>query len=370
MKSVILFSYHYYGSRRRAGFHWLADAFHNSGWEVVFVTAPLSWLHRLSGNYRFQYPVIKESNQLIRQRQNFYSYILFSILHPANLRVGWLNRLLKGVLASYQQTSFGFLEDRIVSADMIIFESTPALMLFPRVKALNPEGKLVYRVSDDTSLLDLHPIVFAAEEKAVPHFDLISVPSEYLLNKFCHTNNSRLQYHGINKESFDQQLPSPYESGDNAVYVGNHPHLDWEFLETVAKLIPGLNIHLIGDNIYRMNGRKNVIKHGEMSFRETVPYIKYARMGLHPVNHIHGAEAATDTLKVIQFSYCGLPVIMPEFIHSTRPNVIHYRPGDQQSIEDGIYRALNYKKGKSTDQPNVWTWDELANAIMMAVELN
>ena len=41
---VSFLSYHYWNSERRAGFHGLAQPFHDAGWKVRFVTTGLSLL--------------------------------------------------------------------------------------------------------------------------------------------------------------------------------------------------------------------------------------------------------------------------------------------------------------------------------------
>ncbi len=61
MKRVVLITGHYWNSKRKAGFHWLADAFLRQGWEVVFFTAPpapLSLLSVIRRDYRLDYPVL------------------------------------------------------------------------------------------------------------------------------------------------------------------------------------------------------------------------------------------------------------------------------------------------------------------------
>lgn len=39
---IVLLSQHVLDSARRAGFHWLADAFWRAGWDVTFVTTGIS----------------------------------------------------------------------------------------------------------------------------------------------------------------------------------------------------------------------------------------------------------------------------------------------------------------------------------------
>jgi len=75
-RRVALISGHYLGSKRRAGFHHLASAYWNLGWDVTFVTAAISHLSRLKGDYRFAYPVREEANRLVGVKERLTSYVL------------------------------------------------------------------------------------------------------------------------------------------------------------------------------------------------------------------------------------------------------------------------------------------------------
>ena len=91
MRTVILVSGHYLESKRRAGFHWLADAFWRAGGEVLFFTAGLSHLSRLRGDQRFQFPVRAEAKRIKWVRERLASFVWFTPWHTANLRLALLN---------------------------------------------------------------------------------------------------------------------------------------------------------------------------------------------------------------------------------------------------------------------------------------
>src|SRR5215475_4722876 len=175
---VILFSGHYLGSKRRAGFHHLAEAFWNLGWDVTFVTAAISALSRLRGDYRFAYPVREEANRLVPLRERLASYVLLTRTHPGNLRLGVANRLSAPLFARYARVPLGPLEEQLRAADLVVFEGTAALLLVERIRNLAPDARLVYRASDDLRALGVHPLILEAEAAAIPLFDLVSVPTQ------------------------------------------------------------------------------------------------------------------------------------------------------------------------------------------------
>src|SRR5215470_13217804 len=166
VKRVVLVTGHYLESKRQAGFHWLADAYWRAGWEVICFTSAISWLSWLQRNYRMAYPVLREANCLRWVRPGLGSYVWFTPWHPVNLRLRGLNRLVYGLFAQYGILPLGEGEALVQHADLLIFESKPGLLLFERLRRLNPGARYVYRVSDDLRLLrSSHPVVLEAEER-------------------------------------------------------------------------------------------------------------------------------------------------------------------------------------------------------------
>lgn len=364
MKRVVLVTGHYLESKRRAGFHWLADAYWRHGWEVMFFTAKISWLSWLRRDHRFAYPARREARRLRWVQERLASYVWFTPWHPLDFGIGVLNWLSRPFFAPYGRFPLGEeAEERIKHADLIVFDATPGLMLFERFQHLNPSARYVYRVSDDLRLLrSSHPVVLEAEERCAPHFDLISVPYEILLQRFDHLPNAALHYHAIRKDIFDRDWPTPYQGARevNAVFVGV-AYFDHDFLAKAAPAFPNWAFHIIGP-IPRLPRRDNVVAYGEIPFEETVPLLKHADIGLHTLAYRPGAEYLTRTLKVVQYTYCRLPVVAPDFLRSQRTNMFYYRPGDEESIRQALEsaRALDRSRVSAGD---IRSWDELAQIL-------
>ena len=133
-KLAILITGHYCASKRKAGFHWIAESLWQQNWKVFFVTCSISWQSVLRRDYRLDYPVLKEANQLIEVRPSFWSYVWFTPWHPTNLRFDWLRKAAAPLLSQYGNYPLGELEAQVHLADLFVFESTPGLMLFDRFK--------------------------------------------------------------------------------------------------------------------------------------------------------------------------------------------------------------------------------------------
>lgn len=362
VKRIVLVTGHYFDSKRKAGFHWLAEAFWQAGWEVVFVTASLSWLSFISRDHRLQYPVVPKRMKLEKVRDRFWSYVWFTPWHPANLRHPILNKLATPLYEGYGSLRLGEIEPLIAASNVVVFESSPGLMLFERFKKLNPEARYIYRVSDDLRLLKNHPAVIAAEERIASQFDLISTPSESIYRIFAHLPQAVQHTHGIAKDLYDEPCDSPYESGvTNVVFCGN-TRFDRTFLDLASELFPDWRFHIIGP-IPDLPRRENVIAYGEMPFKETIPYVKHADVGLQCLSYTPGAECFTDSLKIIQYTYCRLPIVAPAYLRSSRTNMIYYELEDRESIRKALLEASRFERS-IIDMRSVLSWDEIAQALL------
>jgi 2-beta-glucuronyltransferase len=358
MKRVVFVTSHYWDSRRKAGFHWLADAFWRAGWDVLFFTESISWLSWLRRDRRFSYPIFREANKLRAIRERMASYVWLTPFHPVNLRNGFLNRLSAPLLSFYGQFPAGEAEPKIAQADLFVFDSDHGLFLFDRFKKCNPRARFVYRVSDDIPMMGHHPMVLQNEERLVAQFDLLSVPCDYLYRRFSHLPHVILQKHGLRKELFDAPSVNPYRGqGPFLVYVGMD-YFDHDFLQRALRVFPQGSFHVFG-SIANLPTAANLHAYGECPFVEIVPYLKHADVGLQARSYCPGAECLTDSLKMHQYTYCRLPIVAPLFLKHERPHVSYYEPGNDASIRAALLAAQGYDRA-SISTAGVLTWDELA----------
>jgi 2-beta-glucuronyltransferase len=335
VRRVTLISGHYLGSKRRAGFHHLADAYCGLGWDVTFVTAAISQISWLRDDYRFDYPVRAEANRLVQVRERLASYVLMSRAHPGNLGSGLANRLATPLFARYANVSLGPLEERLREADLVVFEGTAALLLVERVRGLAPCARLVYRASDDLRALGVHPLILDAEARTVPLFDLVSAPTREIADVLAPYGAVEVQPPGIDKRGFDRATQSPYGAGPTAVFAGVSPLFDYESLAAAAELAPPVAFHVIGPPPRSLPA--NVSFHPELPFEEVVAYLQHATFGL--LLFPPGYASLGKGNKVAQYSYCRLPIIAPSDLRADRPNVVVFERGDSDSLRSALEEA-------------------------------
>ncbi len=354
-------SEHVYGSDRRAGFHWLADAYADAGWHVCFVTVGVSPFSNLKRDYRLGLVPRSARNRMQEVRNNFQTYFWYPTFHPFSLKNALANKLSGILFGRYGNLSLGTLEAVLRAADTIVLESAAGLALVPRLRRMAPHAFLVYRVSDDLRVVGGHPVLTQFESRALSSFDLVSVPSEFMVPLFPETVPVKVQRHGLKTALFDQINPNPYQGGGNVISVGT-TLFDRDVVEMFATVCRDLTFHLFGA-ISPTFAQPNIVLHGERPFVELVPYLQHADIGLAPYRYRPGCEYLSHTSnKIMQYTYCRLPVLLPDFIPCNATNVAHYRPGNRRSIYDAAMRALAIDR-KTIDIRSIHTWAVLQNEM-------
>jgi len=357
-KKIILFTTHVWNSKRKAGFHWIASAFWEKGWDVYFVTASLSLFDKLRGDYRFDNFEKYNINNIVFQKERFYTYTIYHPWRPFSRMGKILNRVTYPLFLKYCNISLPGLENIGRQAQLYIFESSKGGMFFERFKLLNPNARFVYRVSDNIHLFKSHPVILDIESKIAPYFDLISVPTMSIYEKFSGLSNVRLQKHGIPINLYEQKHANPYQKNysKNAIFVGNL-FLDVDFLPRASRLFPNIYFHIIG-NFKDLPSKPNIISYGEMNYFETIPFIKFADIGLNP----RTISSLADSNKMMQYQYCKLPIIISHVDKTDKEFVFYYHYGEDESIYTAIQSALNYER-ENIPTKEIQSWSSLAKQL-------
>lgn len=361
-KKVVFLTVHHWRTPRHAGFHHLASAFHSLGWTTIFATvglSPISWARR---DPRCRAVGRRDATRLAWVAPGMGVFSWITPWHPINGRSARLNWALEPLAATYPHLPLFGLGRELSTANLIIFESGPPLLLAPRVRKRAPQAHLVYRQSDVPDAVGFHPSIGRAEARSTRLFDLISVPDASRLAHFQHEAPLLVQRHGVDKAAFDAAVTTPYGalSEKRAVYVGVEG-LDYTFLQAAAKLRPGWAFHVIGP--WRDNLRlPNVTFHGLLPYRETIPFIRHADIGLNcslvPEGHLR-----TETLKTMQYTYCRLPIVAEAGVAGTQEHVLPYTTGDAASIASALARAENFPRA-TIPAASTRTWTDVVGELL------
>lgn len=365
-RQVVMLTNHYFRSRRRAGFHFVAEALARQGQRVRFVTVNVSAIKRMRGHHLFRQEGFAQNiaDGEMTVAPNISSRILnapFSVGPTGNRCADWL---LTPLYYAYPHLVRRQVAAAVRDADCLIVEVGPALLLADIARAAAPHARLVYRVSDDLRLLRPHPALYAAERRLLRHSDLVSTPYAQLtarLQEMQPAAKVRWHPHGLSTAPFDACVMNPYPPGTrNVVFVGTS-YLDLDFLRCAARLRPDCVFHVIGP-LTGLPQAENVRGYGELPFVETVPYIKFADAGLQTLAGCVNIALFAESLKVQQYAYCRLPVIAPAAMPSLRANWFTYELTDD-SIGSALARALSFDR-TAVAWPAPDSWDAVAAALL------
>lgn len=379
MKKIVLISYHSWNSKRKAGFHWLANSYVSLGYSVLFITASISILSVFYRDHRCF--TLTQKNVVTQITSNLAVFPYFTILHPENyLKIKFLKEnkrisnlfsifdlLFTPLFKRYGKKIPHMLKEVIKDTDFFIFESTPGIMLFSEFRKISPKAKMIYRVSDDMTLLNHHRIVKEYENKILPLFDLISIPSNYMLQKLSHYSHVEINPHGIEKELFNKNYQVPYQYRNfekNLVFVGCS-YFDTDFLKLASRLYPLYGFHIIGPIKPRISN-PNIFYYGEIEFTNTIPFIKHGDIGLQTLYSESPIQIFNTSLKIMQYTWCKLPILVPWEIGKEYPHFFPYKR-EKISIKFAINSALEFNRN-DIDLSWIRSWDEVACDILKGAD--
>lgn len=359
---AVLFTGHFYHQGRRGSMHWLADQLRDHGWTVRFVTFGYSWLSLLTRDVRLS-GVTRPAQGLSIVGAGLETYFAVKPFHPVDLRKPLLNRMAQPVFDRFHSLWSGDVRHLTTDADLVVLESGLPVLLAPTVRQHSP-AKLVYRVNDDVRIMRMPQVVPKAEMDYAHLFDRISLASPILAQRFAADGRIGIDPMGLDKASFSQLLPSPFEPRweQEAVCAGTS-HFDAPTVQIMARLRPRWRFHILGRLREAIEG-PNIVCHGERPFDQVVPYVQHADIGLAPYRDLPGVEYQTHhSNRLLQYAALGLPTVGPQrMAHLDAPYLVGYDPEDTASIDAAMTRAAGLDRSHlASDVPG---WDALYQGIV------
>ncbi|MFK0163472.1 polysaccharide biosynthesis protein GumK [Rhizobium sp. NPDC090279] len=364
-KIVILTSHAFLRGYRKASIHFIASCWAQQGHEVYFLTIGHSWLTLLKDRSRFRALSQDQANRFQTVAANLRAGAYLPPLHAfssSNRFLNAANAVLFRLYGSYFPT---FARHAIANADLVLVESGSALAFFDKVKKLNPRACTLYFCRDLLRTIGAAPALQDIQAREITRFDAVCVPSERLGAMLPPGGRVRVIPQGVDATLFDREQPSPYPPGSrNAISIGNML-FDQTSIAAMAAAAPDVDFHVFGAT---WDGwvRPNITIYGERDFESIVPYLQHADFGVAPyrltADEVYLAESS---LKLAQYSYCGLPILLPDLVPFTRANGIAYRLDGEVAWREKIEAALAMRRSAAFRE-GIMTWDEVAQQTLSA----
>lgn len=356
---VIISAYHDYRTAKRASIQQVADGFVAAGHKVSFVSTRFSRLSKRKGDSRLF--LWDKANRLERVN-GVDCYLWRTPLHPFASGSRLLNRLMVPLYAMYARAQDPAVDAMLREATDVVLESSVAAIMLRRIRRLNPTARIIYYATDRLDTVGAHPFVKQRLIADAGLIDHVCLRSPKMVEDFGWAAGKlyRAEF-GIDTEAFATVGASPYPPGVKAAVAVGSMLFDASFFAHAAARFPDVAFHVIGCG-ERFEAPANVTIHDEMPFRDTLPYVKHAAIGIAPYRPAPGVEyLAESSLKLAQYEYLGLPAVCPDFAVGDNPARFGYAPRDAESIAAAVQGALD--RGRVSPRQFL-TWREVADRVL------
>lgn len=362
---LVVSGHHFADAPRRVDLHFMSDQLREEGAAVDFLICRLSPLSRFIGDGRYKHALTRPINTWFRLDERLEEFVWFAPFHPINLRYGWLNAVVAPLYRRYGHFLPKAVTERLSSYSHIVIESGPSPLLTRYLRRHAPKAKFIYHAADRLETIRVHPCIIEELNATLPQYDQIRIMAEAMRSDFTAQDRVVFVPHGISKGLFEAAATSPYEGQRHAISVGDMM-FDAGMIETLAVANPDWTFHLFGKKALPLQPRANIVVHGEVPFATIVPFIKFADVGIAPYRSGAGADyLSQSSLKMIQYSYCHLPIVAPRFAAAGRDNVCAYEPDDQESIRAAFERA-KVMDHLTIDTSGICDWEEVVDRLFHA----
>ncbi|MDY0029085.1 MAG: hypothetical protein RBR86_03985 [Pseudobdellovibrionaceae bacterium] len=344
-------------AERKVDLHFLARHLVEDKHSVSFIIVGSSLIGYLLGKSS----IPPEANQWSKPG-HFSKYFWYPLFHPMKVSHPLLRHIFKWLCRFYANFLPSSAFPPHTEYDEIMVESGAGLALIPLLKARYPRTRFIYSVSDRLARLNVPESVYNYESEALDCFDLIRVPSPLMMNDFGDRRTVRFIPHGIDCALFDTVFPSPYITPKNAISIGVSL-FDAEAIQTLALAYPDWSFHLFGDQAKLDKKIPNVIEHGETRFEDIIPFIQHADVGLALYCDAPLADYIShSSLRMIQYSYCRLPIVTAHFSARDRAHAFGYEIGNLQELRNAFDQAKMFDRSTIT-RDNISDWKDIADTI-------
>jgi 2-beta-glucuronyltransferase len=364
---VVATSHFFAPNYRRAGMHHIAVALAEKGHHIDFITVGQSLLkQRMKPQARAYAESAQQAAEMEKNPRNIHTHVHREAFHPPSGSPR-LNFVTKPLVAMYGRTIDDQFAEAVQRADALLLECGYSLFYFDTLKRLNSTAKYIACYSDRLDLVGFRPEVLLLHDQLMPRFDMVRTNAKRLLDFLPKGTNALYVPQGVDKSKISFDCPSPYKPGTkNIVSVGDML-FDEKAVRQIATVagMRGARVHVIGAAMD--DPPENVTVYGEMAFDRTLPFVVHADVGVAPYAPVAGARyLSQSSLKIQQYLYCGLPILVPSNLDMHGRNIIEYDRRLDGNVESAVSQALETSRMPDL-KDKVMGWDQVADAFLDAI---
>lgn len=359
---LIVTAQHFATQPRKVDLHFMAEALNARGIAVDFLSMRLSLLSRIVSDERWAFARTRPLNRWTQLSPLMREFVWKNTLHPVATGKEWINRATTPFARLYGRQIPEAVKSELGTYSHILVESGISALAIPELRRLAPRAMLIYHAADRLSTIGAHPAAHMVLREHIAAVDLVHVMADAIRGDIPDGAPVHHLPHGIDKAAFDAATANPYSSPKNAVSVGDML-FDAEAIATMARAFPDWTFHLFGRRARLESDISNVMSHGERPFDEIIGFIKFADIGIAPYRPQPDADyLSQSSLKMIQYSYCRLPIVAPTFAAVGRRHVMGYEPGSADSMCAAFAAATTFDR-RTIDPSDVLDWSEKVSRL-------
>ena len=366
-KKVLMAVANYYTSPFQVGSHHYARAFEKLGYEVLFISNPISPIHKIFANSS----ELKERERIYKKggesAGGIFYYVPHSLFTPQNkpflssnfVLNNWQNFTCPNLLNFIKKQGFG-------EVDILWFDSP----LFGFLLDTITYKKSILRIADYSKGFNaVSDAQFKAEINIANKVDTVIYTAKNLKEKYDQIKDkSKMKYvpNGIDLDFFkaaDRSLPQELEDipEPRVIYVGAiHDWFDVDLVYYCAKNLPNYSFIIIGPeqkDLSLLKKLKNVHILGAISYDKIPAFLYNSQAGIIPFNVKDYPDLVNsiNPLKVYEYFAAGIPVVAISwqelkqledlvFLSNSKEDFILNIEKSMHSDKDRMDKAANFIK--------------------------